>query len=314
MAYRCPEYLCEAASVDGLVQQVAVSYLRHGYWWFVNGTIPERKDPLEVDHNILTKYDIRKDWRFIANRKKRGIANLQYIRFGRFYVIMATKGVHEFKVREEKRIRDARLCPILIPLSGAPRESLHRDAGRQSATFEGYAVSYRRGGYLKKSPAEKLDYRSTRDAWREATARGEEQPRPPRGQPDPKWHSRVEIERRSYQRLRAYFLEMAVRHSVGQLILELSQVPYGRWAPVRQQLLRVVKDVNIHRRQAGISDQVSYRLAIHRNRTAVHSFGHSVLPRQQVLHVPKSTDKVKPVTPYRSETEVISGSSVKDCV
>ena len=93
MAYRCPEYLCEAASVDGLVQQVAVSYLRHGYWWFVTGTIPERKDPLEVDHNILTKYDIRKDWRFIADRKKRGIANLQYIRFGRFYVIMATKGV-----------------------------------------------------------------------------------------------------------------------------------------------------------------------------------------------------------------------------
>ena len=101
--YRCPKYQCEVASVDGLVQQVAVSYLRHGYWWFVTGMIPERKDPREVDHNILTKYDIRKDWRFAAHRKSRGIANLQYIRHGRFYVIMATKGLHEFKQREQKR-------------------------------------------------------------------------------------------------------------------------------------------------------------------------------------------------------------------
>ena len=29
------------------------------------------------DHNILSKYDIRKDWRFIAHNKHRGLANLQ---------------------------------------------------------------------------------------------------------------------------------------------------------------------------------------------------------------------------------------------
>ena len=69
MTYRCSKYLCEAVSIDGLVQQVTVSYLRHGYWWYVTGTIPERKDPHQVDHNILTKYDIRKDWRVIAERK-----------------------------------------------------------------------------------------------------------------------------------------------------------------------------------------------------------------------------------------------------
>ena len=51
--------------MEGLIQQVALSYLRHGYWWYVTGIVPERKEPTEIDHNILSKYDIRKDWRFI---------------------------------------------------------------------------------------------------------------------------------------------------------------------------------------------------------------------------------------------------------
>ena len=37
-------YRCIASSPEGLVQQVAVSYLRHGYWWYVTGRIPEGKD------------------------------------------------------------------------------------------------------------------------------------------------------------------------------------------------------------------------------------------------------------------------------
>ena len=32
-----------ATTPAGLVQQVAVSYLRHGYWWYVTGRIPAMK-------------------------------------------------------------------------------------------------------------------------------------------------------------------------------------------------------------------------------------------------------------------------------
>ena len=78
MAYRCPHYRCETTTMEGLVQQVALSYLRHGYWWYVTGIIPARKEPCEVDRNILTKYDIRKDWRVAADNKRRGLANLAY--------------------------------------------------------------------------------------------------------------------------------------------------------------------------------------------------------------------------------------------
>ena len=183
MAYRCPHYLCEATSMEGLIQQVALSYLRHGYWWYVTGIVPDRKEPHEIDHNILTKYDIRKDWRFIAHNKHRGLANLQYIRHGRFYIIMATKGFHEFKDREAKRIRDARRCPILIPRLAPLLEDGERNRKPRCKTpsFDGYAVSYSRGGCLKKTPEEKVAYRNAMDEWKTQALRGKRLPKPPRG-------------------------------------------------------------------------------------------------------------------------------------
>ena len=51
-------YRCVATSPEGLVQQVAVCYLRHGYWWYVAGRIPKGKDPETVDHKLIEKYDI----------------------------------------------------------------------------------------------------------------------------------------------------------------------------------------------------------------------------------------------------------------
>ena len=58
MAYRGNEYRCSAVSIEGLVQQVAVSYLRHGYWWYVTGTVPEGKDPKSLDRKLIDKYGI----------------------------------------------------------------------------------------------------------------------------------------------------------------------------------------------------------------------------------------------------------------
>ena len=36
-------------SVEGFIQQLAVSYVTHGYWFYVTGEIPPHKDPLAVD-------------------------------------------------------------------------------------------------------------------------------------------------------------------------------------------------------------------------------------------------------------------------
>ena len=87
-------------------------------------------------------------------------------------------------------------------------------------------------------------------------AGGQVAPRPPRGDVDPKWHSRVEIENQSHQRLCAYFREIAVRRSTENLIYELRHTPYATWQPVKQQLVRIIKEVNELRRQHGCREQI----------------------------------------------------------
>ena len=259
--------------MEGLIQQVALSYLRHGYWWYVTGIVPDHKAPAEIDHNILTKYDIRKDWRFIAHNKSRGIANLQYIRHGRFYIILSTKGFHEFKDREHKRIRNARNCPILIPRFVPPPDGIRSKNRRsQAPTFDGYAMSYSRGGYLRKTPEQKDAYREAMEKWRRQTMRGKRLPKPAKGTPDPKWHSCVEIERNTRLRLHAYFMEIAKRRSPENLTYEFANTGFLPYQPVKRQLVRIIKDVNKVRSVAGCSEQIPYRVVLGLKRKQVSPF------------------------------------------
>src|SRR5262245_46589261 len=122
-------YRSEAASVEGFVQQIACCYLRHGYWWYVAGKIPHDKDPTRVDRKLIEKYCIDVSESTRARRKQLGRANLQYLRLKRFFVLIATKGVHPFFVEEALGIRDIRYCPLKIG---------------------GYSISYRRGGKTRK--------------------------------------------------------------------------------------------------------------------------------------------------------------------
>ncbi|QDT68725.1 hypothetical protein MalM25_16500 [Planctomycetes bacterium MalM25] len=118
-------YRCVATSPEGLVQQVAVSYLRHGYWFYVTGRIKPGKDPETIDRKLIAKYGIDISERERSRRKRRGVANLQYIRYQNWFVILATEGHHPFKQQERGQIRDVR---------------------RVSIKFEGYSISYRRCG------------------------------------------------------------------------------------------------------------------------------------------------------------------------
>lgn len=116
-------YRCVATSPEGLVQQIAVSYLRHGYWWYVSGRIPSGKDAEQVDQKLISKYDIDHTERQRSVRKSKGLANVQYIRYQRWFCLLVSSGNHPIKQREQ--IRDCRRHPI---------------------RFEGYSLSYRRAG------------------------------------------------------------------------------------------------------------------------------------------------------------------------
>ena len=117
MAYRCV-----ATTVAGFIQQLAVSYVANGYFFYVAGRIPDRKDPARCDLKIITQYGINVSKWTRARRKKEGHANVHYLRYGRFFVILASHGKHPFFDAEAKQIQDIRDNPI---------------------HFMGYAIGYR---------------------------------------------------------------------------------------------------------------------------------------------------------------------------
>ena len=199
---RSMQYRSVATSVEGFVQQIACCYLRHGYWWYVTGWIPEQKEPEAVDRKLIEKYGIAMSESTRARRKRLGYANLQYIRHGRFFVVMATRGEHHFFIDEANSIRDIRRIPL---------------------KFRGYSISYRRGG------------------------------RTAAGTPDPKWHAHVAIERSRYLELRDLFLHFATRRSPDNIALAFYRLRFEPYAPIRRQLLNILRAVNRARKQAGYS-------------------------------------------------------------
>ena len=193
-------YRAVTTSVEGFVQQIACCYLRHGYWFYVQGRIPPDKNPESIDQKLINKYriDVSESTRY--RRKRNGQANLQYIRHQSTFVILATKGEHKFYTEEANLLRDIRRFPI---------------------RYAGYSISYKRG----------------------ARKQG--------GAPDDKWHAHVEIDRQQYLDLRAWFYERAHRDSVAKLALAFYQLPIAPYAPVRRQLLQLLKGVNRIRQQSG---------------------------------------------------------------
>ena len=204
------EYRYIAATAEGFVQQVVCSYVRHGYYFFVSGQVPAGKDPATVDAKLLERYGVAKTRKDRYRRKRAGLANVHYIRFENHWLMLCSKGEHEWFQREGENIRDVR------------RDAIH---------FMGYSIRLRRGLY--KPHRCKVD----------------------RGGPpekDDKFRVRVQIGQKAYRDLRAEFLEVA-RKSPALLAHLFWNVPFEPYAPIRQQLLRLLCDVNVRRKRAGLT-------------------------------------------------------------
>lgn len=181
-------YRCVATTAEGFLQQLAVSYLRNGYFFYVAGHVPDGKDPAAVDRKLVERYSVDTSKWERLRRKKAGRANIQYIRNGRFFLLLATHGEHQFFEEERKVMRDARREPI---------------------RFAGYSVSYRGG------------------------------------------HPHVRIERTEYRVLKDRLLGLALRRTAGELAREFTRLPFEPYAPVRRQLLNLLRAVNERRKHAG---------------------------------------------------------------
>ena len=182
-------YQCEASTVDGFVQQLAVAYLTHGYWFYSLGSVPEQKDPKRIDAKLIEKYGMDISRASRCRRKRGGLANVHYLRYDRFFVLLATHGQHLFFEEEGEKVKDARRAPI---------------------KFHGYSVGYNQG------------------------------------------HARVAIEREVYQGLKAELLELAARCSRKELEAAFWNMPWEPYAPIRTQILTLLRQVNKKRETAGL--------------------------------------------------------------
>lgn len=128
-------YRCEAVSAAGFVQQLACGYLMHGYHHYVIGEVPERKDPRLVDARIIERYGLEMSRAARARRKLAGLANAQFIRFRRFFVICATDpvGGHPFFEAHPPRLVGGKTVPQI------------RHVKEQPIAFGGYSIGYHRG-------------------------------------------------------------------------------------------------------------------------------------------------------------------------
>jgi hypothetical protein len=110
-----------------------------------------------------------------------------------------------------------------------------RDVRRIPIRLAGYSISVKQGGYRRKASPDAPAI------------------------PDNKWRVRVQIDREHYRDLKAYFLDMALRRTADQLADDLYHVPFEPYAPVRQQMLNILRLVNKARKAAGketVSPQV----------------------------------------------------------
>lgn len=197
------KYRYQAASTEGVVQLIAASYLRHGYYWYVTGSIPSSKDAETVDRKLIVKYGLDISPWERSSRRKRGMANAQYLRYGRWFILMVTEGHHALR------------SPAA---HGGEREQL-KDCRRQPIQFDGYSISYRRSGAASDS-----------------------------GLPH-KWRAHVRITSKTYAALKAHFESIAVHRSCDNLAQEFAAIPYARYAPIRRQLLNLLRLVNQRRKQ-----------------------------------------------------------------
>lgn len=99
-------YRCVASSALGFIQQIAVSYLPHGYHHYVSGVISDDKDPVTVDSALLAKYDIALSRSARHRRRVAKVGNVHYIRFERFFVLLADDFPHRFHTEERGVIRN----------------------------------------------------------------------------------------------------------------------------------------------------------------------------------------------------------------
>ena len=131
------------------------------------------------------------------------------------------------------------------PFSRAERSAL-RDVRKQPIRIGGYAVSSRRDGSELRRGVER-------------------------------WRAHVRIDRQTYVQLRDFYLEAALRRTRAELEQDLHALPFEPYAPVRRQLLGLVRKINERRKVGALLPLRSSCLRFRRKQVRPFDSGRSAL-------------------------------------
>ncbi|BBO34306.1 hypothetical protein PLANPX_3918 [Lacipirellula parvula] len=104
-----------------------------------------------------------------------------------------------------------------------------KDVRKHPIHFAGYSLTMRRGEFLKKESG---------------AAEAE---------PDGRYRVRVQIAREQLRMLKPYLIELSTRRSAEWIARGLWNLPFEPYAPVRKQLLALLRMINSRRQAAGQS-------------------------------------------------------------
>jgi hypothetical protein len=134
---KCPNYKWEATTLEGLIQQIAVAYIARRYFFYVSGLVPQRLSQPAHELRLLVKFDLaRSKWsRFRRNKRTvpdgRPLANVQYVRYRDFWVLLATAGYHRF-FQEHLQFTTGGIATI----------RQYKDVRETPIVFGGYSLSH----------------------------------------------------------------------------------------------------------------------------------------------------------------------------
>ena len=104
-------YRCEFPDACQFMRHLRVHCIARGYRFYVTGIIPAHKDPAKTDQKIISQYGIDISKWARGRRKKRGLANVHYLRHGHFFILIANRGTHPI-FANESLLEDIRRKPI----------------------------------------------------------------------------------------------------------------------------------------------------------------------------------------------------------
>ena len=164
-----------------------------------------------------------------------------------------------------------------------------RDVHRDPIFFAGYSIRVAEGGYLPR-------YR-----WNEAC-------RPER---DTKRRVRVRIARDTYQTLKADYVARAKsgRWSVRALEAAIFNLPFLPYAPVREQLWRLVRWMNDTRKERGFGDRLDPTRCIRRKIPAISAFDYPMALERKNAVCLDSGRRIRGVTDRRGGMPSRAGPS-----